>query len=265
MDISVTNVILDKTEITMTVGGPPQVLIYTIQPTTATISTVKWTSNDENVATVNQDGIVTAVGGGIAIITITTVDGDKKAHCTVTVEDASPVLSAECDIYFFKHGDKEWDIDAWTREITAVYPFGTDLSNIKPTISVSSKAIITPASDIAQNFNNWIYYTVTAENGDTKEYRAKAGLLDYVPATGVTFNGISKIEVLIDGTLRLEATVLPESASIKTKTWHSSNEAVVKINNNGEISALNEGVSTITVTTNDGNHKAYCTVMVIAP
>ena len=82
--VSVTGVSLDKTELSLTVGGT-ETLTATVAPDNATDKTVTWTSSDSTVATVDQNGVVTAVAPGTAVITATTADGGKTASCTVTV------------------------------------------------------------------------------------------------------------------------------------------------------------------------------------
>ncbi len=82
--VSVTGVSLDKTELSLTVGGT-ETLTATVAPDNATDKTVTWTSSDSAVATVDQNGVVTAVARGTAVITATTADGGKTASCTVTV------------------------------------------------------------------------------------------------------------------------------------------------------------------------------------
>ena len=86
-DVDVNSVSLNMIETKMTVGGNPLVLLYTISPSNATNQSVTWRSSNENVAIVNQDGIVQAVFPGTAIITVATRDGDRKDHCTITVEN----------------------------------------------------------------------------------------------------------------------------------------------------------------------------------
>ena len=81
--VSVTGVSLDKTELSLTVGGT-ETLTATVAPDNATDKTVTWTSSNPSVATV-ENGVVTAVSAGTATITVTTDDGGKNATCTVTV------------------------------------------------------------------------------------------------------------------------------------------------------------------------------------
>ena len=64
-------------------------LTAVVSPTNATDNTVMWSSSDPSVASVSQDGLVTAVGLGTATITVTTVDGGFTATCSVTVSGIS--------------------------------------------------------------------------------------------------------------------------------------------------------------------------------
>ena len=81
-----TSVALNKTETTLAVGAKEQ-LTATVLPEEAE-QAVTWTSSDPTVATVDENGLVTAVAPGTATITATTTDGtDLTASSKVTVED----------------------------------------------------------------------------------------------------------------------------------------------------------------------------------
>lgn len=76
---------LDKTSLTLTEGRIEK-LTATVTPDDASNQKVLWISSNENVATVDQDGNVTAVAQGTATITATTTDSsDLSAECLVTV------------------------------------------------------------------------------------------------------------------------------------------------------------------------------------
>ena len=84
-DIEVESVSLSETKKEMQVGDTDN-LVVTINPSNATNKNVKWTSNNETIATVSSSGIITAVKEGTAIITVTSEDGDKTAKCEVKVK-----------------------------------------------------------------------------------------------------------------------------------------------------------------------------------
>ena len=86
-----------------------------------------------------------------------------------------------------------------------------------------------------------------------------------MPATSVTLS--DTIAQLTQGqTMQLTATVLPDSATVRTVTWSSSDEAVATVDAAGLVSAMAAGTATITATTNDGTGlTASCTVTVTPP
>lgn len=81
----VTNVLLDKQNLTLQVGYS-KTLVATVYPDNAANKKVTWTSSDEKVATVDKNGKVVGVKEGKATITVKTDDGGKTASCNVTVE-----------------------------------------------------------------------------------------------------------------------------------------------------------------------------------
>jgi uncharacterized protein YjdB len=90
--ISVTDVSLNKPSASLFVGET-EVLTATITPSNATNQNITWSSSAPSVAAVSA-GLVTAVGAGNAVITVTTTDGGKTAACNVTVstqENVAPV------------------------------------------------------------------------------------------------------------------------------------------------------------------------------
>ena len=80
--VAVTSVSLSKSSVTLAKGGTVD-LTATVSPDNATDKTVSWSSNDTKIATVDENGKVTAVGGGTA--TITASAGGVQDTCDVTV------------------------------------------------------------------------------------------------------------------------------------------------------------------------------------
>jgi len=101
-DTSATSIALDKSALSLTEGESDD-LVATVEPSYTT-DVVTWASSDESVATVDQNGKVTAVKKGAAVITATA--GDVSASCDVTVD---------CDHEIVKACDKDFHVDYCTK------------------------------------------------------------------------------------------------------------------------------------------------------
>ena len=85
--IPVTGVTLDKSTLSLEEGATGN-LVATISPENASYKAVRFTSSDEAIATVDDNGLVTAVTAGTADITVESIEnGSKTAVCTLTVTE----------------------------------------------------------------------------------------------------------------------------------------------------------------------------------
>ena len=86
--VAVTGVSVSPTALNLE-EGQSSTLVATVSPSDATNKNVAWSSNNTSVATVDNDGNVTAVTAGNATITVTANDGGYTADCAVTVTASS--------------------------------------------------------------------------------------------------------------------------------------------------------------------------------
>ncbi|MBQ7689556.1 MAG: leucine-rich repeat protein, partial [Clostridia bacterium] len=87
--ISITGIFPNQTDYTLYPQGTQQI-ISTVNPLDATNQTLAFSSNDTSVATVDENGLITAVAPGTSTITITPADGGSEAYATVTVTVTCP-------------------------------------------------------------------------------------------------------------------------------------------------------------------------------
>ncbi len=86
--VNVTGVTLNRTQVSVK-QKESIALTATVKPEDAVNKNVTWSTDNPTVATVDSKGLVTAVGAGTAVITVTTENGNFKATCTVTVSKTS--------------------------------------------------------------------------------------------------------------------------------------------------------------------------------
>ena len=104
--VKVDSVSLDVTYSQLKEGDTLQ-LHATVSPENAENKNVTWSSNNSEVATVNQDGLVTAVKNGVATITVMTQDMQKSAICTINVTGVKVTsVSFPESTYSMKVGEK---------------------------------------------------------------------------------------------------------------------------------------------------------------
>ncbi|WP_205402731.1 DUF5018 domain-containing protein [Spirosoma taeanense] len=108
--------------------------------------------------------------------TVTAEDTSTQTYTVKVVVQAAP-KSSEKQITSFIFAALTPAVSASiaqaTHAISATVPAEANLTALVPTVSVSAKATVSPASGIAQNFINPVNYTVTAEDGSQQIYEVK--------------------------------------------------------------------------------------------
>jgi uncharacterized protein YjdB len=237
--------------------GESFTLTATVAPTNATNKNVTWTSSNTKVATVDAKGKVTLKAAGSATITATTADGSKKtATCKITVKAPVKATSVKLNV------TTRTIYTGSTYTLTAtVAP--TNVTNNKVTYTSSNTAVATVDANgkITAKKAGTATITVKTNDGSNKTATCKVTVKNVVKVTGIKLNATSK--TLKNGaTFQLKGTLAPENATNKNVTWTSSNTKVATVDKNGKVTAKGLGSATITVTTNDGNKKATCKIVV---
>lgn len=234
----------DKTDIYV---GDTVKLEATITPESSD-SVVSWSSDNEDVAAVSEDGTVSGVSDGTAVITCE-ADG-FTAQCTVTVNKHAETISLDSSEMSLKKGD--------TYKLTATLT----PSDAKEEITWTSENtdVVTVSDD----------GTVTAVGKGETVITANTsnGLKTSCTVTVInTVSGISldKSQVILNKgkSSTLTATLTPSDAEEKI-TWSSDNTDVVVVSENGNVTALEKGTAVITAKTESG-FTAQCTVTVLVP
>lgn len=221
--VPVTGVELDRSEAGLSIGETIQ-LNASVVPADATNQAVSWSSSDESVVTVDENGLVTAEGEGIATITVTTAEGGFEAKCAVTVTSEP---STYYDVTVLESEGGTASVDPQRAQagtivtLTATPSEGYGLAGwrvVSGDVTIENNSFVMPASD------------VTIEPVFEK---------DPVPVTGVQVLGPASG---IEGTsAEYTVTITPEEATDKTVTWSTSAPDVATVDQNGKVTFLAPG------------------------
>lgn len=157
-EILPTSIILDKADVTMNVGETTK-LKADVWPTDADNKSVIWNSDNEDIAKVSSDGVVTAVKAGKTKVYATTQANNLKAECEITV--LQPVTGIEMDkasISFTYIGE--------TVQLTAkLLPEDASNQNVTWESSDTKVAIVSKGKVVCTGFGTAVISAVSADGG----------------------------------------------------------------------------------------------------
>ncbi len=255
--------VLSEKEFTMMAGTTKTLSLDNPKNTDVGEYTLAWMAEDSAVATVEDDGTVTAVAPGTTKITVAVRAEETEVyfHCTVTVtENNTPIsaLSFSATIYSVGEGqtlDLKKEV-LYNPSHAAKVPLKWTSSN--PDIATVDDGVISPVSQGISTI------TVSTEDG-----AISASCTVRVSEISIDPEGISFDETeLVSGVgreLELTPVITPENATGYTILWSSSDEEVAIVSG-GKVTFLREGTVTITATLNvgDGSLFGECNITVEA-
>ena len=248
--IWVDSISLDREEVSMNISEEIK-LTATILPADATNQTIHWYSDDETVASVDENGSVTAVNKGQTVIRAVTDEGGYTAECNVNV--VIPVTGITIE-------DSTLTLAVSETKALKINVTPSNASNPGVTWESSDENVVTvdDTGTVKAVGKGTATITVTTEDGG---FTAECEITVFQPVTGVTLDQM-ELKMYISDTAELKVTVEPSDADNQNVTWTSGNEDVATVDNNGKVTAVSEGTATIFVRTEDGGYTAECIVTV---
>ena len=229
-------VVLNKTFVTLNPGKTEQLKItYLPDYATASIGTVKWTSSNGAVVTVDAAGKLTAKAAGKAIITAITSDGNVM-YCIVTVENikVSKITITTTTSNKIATG-KKVTLKATVTPSNAYNKGVTWKSSNTKVATVSSSGVVTTKKKMG---GKTVTITATAKDGSGKKasYKiyVKKGIVKKVYISGVK-------SVKAGKKLYLKGKTSASSGANRTLKWSSSNTKYAKVSSKGTVTTYKAG------------------------
>ncbi|MDO4813329.1 MAG: Ig-like domain-containing protein [Eubacteriales bacterium] len=235
--------------------GKTATLKATLNPKTSK-ETVTWSSSDGGIATVDKNGKVKAVGGGVCTITAKT-DSGLEADCMVKVIEYISKMSLDQTKLSVTSGS-----EAELELTVSPYREGVDF-DIDCAISGSGISVA-QVGEVADNFDGTATITYRVELGENcgtkatltfkdaySKKSAKCSLTITVKATSLTLNN-ETLSLVSGKTATLKATLGPKTSK-ETVVWESDDPGVAKVDQKGKVTAVAVGTCTITAKTASGD------------
>lgn len=231
-------------------------LIATVTPNDADNLNVQWSTSNDNIAIVDNDGLVTALSSGKATIKAQSSENPKIfATCEITVHQPLESIALNTSTINLKVGEEYRELKVSFVPTTADNKKVTFTSSNPFIASIDENGIV---KAVGKGVTSIIVTSV-----ENPEIKAECSVTVNQPATGISLNK-SVLELIEEESEQLIATVLPENASNKFVNWTSSDISVAMVSPDGTVYAIKPGQATIMATTVDGGFVALCKVMVKA-
>ena len=246
-NVPVEGISINKDKLELKVGESNTISVA-ITPEDASNKNIEWSSSNSKVATVNENGVVSAISEGTAEIKVITEDGKFEAVCVVTVKPASvpPVVIESISIKSLPNkisyyvGDR---IDLSGLTLEAKYSDGTT-KIIENGFECSPKQLTSVGKK-----------TVTVTYEGKKATFDVSVLEKATPKPGVKSVSIDDISLNYKKSTTLKPTIKADDGAKYKVEYSTSNAKVATVDQNGKVTATRRGsgTATITCTVTDSN------------
>lgn len=249
--VEMTSLKLSKTNCSIEIGKTHS-LVASFEPDSVTFSELYWHSSDENIATVSN-GIVSAVGIGDCVISVTNADNSLTAQCNISVY-MTEITSISCAAEETMEQFGRFYLEANLQPINATR-FGLRWHSSDESVAsvdeFTGLVCCAAMGECTITISN-IYNSVTAECH-----------LTVIPIPVESLSLSKSFLYLPTGYYeKIYCWVEPLGAHGYHLKWESSNTSVVTVAEDGTVTAVGEGIATIKVTELGSGCTAECSVVV---
>ncbi|MGL4624354.1 MAG: Ig-like domain-containing protein [Culicoidibacterales bacterium] len=260
--VEIEKITFEQTEMTLNLGDKVAMQPI-IEPANATNQKLSWETNRADVVSVDEFGVMTAIGAGIA--TITAMDDEGiYAQVQITVTDQKATTPLSVPVTGFEFTKKDHTMKAGSElkleYVARIKPFNATTKNLVYTSSDETIATVNNDGEVIAHKTGAVVITATTVDGGFSD-QANITVVG-VPAENMY---ITKTETMLTVGLteQLHTEFTPENATNKNIIWQTSDESVATVSAVGEITATGLGTAIITGIAEDGGAVSTMTVNVV--
>ena len=253
-EIPVQTVALSFTELSLKVGERGELPTATVTPDNASDKSIRWASDNEAVAKI-EDGRVVGVRSGTTQLIASSVNGKTAVLKVVVTQQPQqpqviPIQSVTVTPASItaKVGDAPVQLTATVLPANATSPTVSWQSANEQVVKVDSNGkvtIIAAGETTIEAKAGEKTFTVQVKVAAAPQQPQEPQQPQVVPVQSVTVTPASITAKEGDAPVQLTATVLPANTTSPTVSWQSDNEQVVKVDSNGKVTIIGAGETTI--------------------
>ncbi len=246
----------------ITISGAPEnstmerggtlTLLAAVLPENATNQAVVWSSSNDDVISVTQEGVITALNAGTATITATAKDGSEKSGLTEVITVVIPITNIA-----ISGNSTELEVGEEETLTCTLTPAETTDTDVEWKSSNTDVATIDQDGKVTAIKVGETTISVTSKNdsNQTASYILKV-IAKTIKVSSVTLSEDQVIQYSNGATATITATVKEDNADNKSLDWESSDNTIATVDDNGTVTALKAGEVTIAATAADGSGKS---------
>lgn len=250
--VYVSSISLNKNILNMS-AGDTEMLYSSVLPSNASNTTLSWSSSNNNIATVNSNGLVTAISNGNAIISVKSTDGSNvSAECSINVFTPVSSIILSHDFLSLKVGES-------SNITSVVLPTSATNPKLQWISSNPNIVIVDDAGNITAKTPGECIVIATSTDGSN--ISASCSVIVTQKIENVTLDNYS-LSLFEGESKSLTATIYPSDATSIIE-WYSSNTDICTVDANGLISAVSKGEATVVAKcSSDPSIFAVCNIVV---
>lgn len=231
--------------------GKDTTLTISSSPQSPTNGKLQWSSADESVAKVTQNGVVTAAGLGTTTITVQSTDGGlRKASVEITVIDkviyATSIVANPVALNTYPK--------VKTTITTTVLPVNTTYKRLVWSSSNPGVATLDQSGAVTGVARGTTNITVKPADGSSAMATVAVTVIEVVPIQTININTVLTDGIAVDERLVIDYGVSPAAATKQLVNWTSSNTNIATVTSTGIVTGVAIGQAVITGTSTDGGN-----------
>mgnify|MGYP000697667914 CR=1 FL=1 len=221
-----------------------------------------WTSSDETVATVDETGLVTAVGAGEADVTVSVADANisSTTHVKVVILPTGVEVPETLSLELNGEATKALGAKMTPEDATDVKLAYLSSDESVATVDASGNVTAVGVGECTITTTIVADTTATAEDAGVdsemlvvpENAKAETKVTVGKAIESITLDSNEGV-LTVGNTHTIKATVFPEDATDKVVTWKSSDESIATVDAEGNVTAKDTGNVTIMAVNSDGD------------